>query len=191
MTVKEFVESYGSARTAAAKDVILKKLHVKEYVDVLQKMTAIQLVVSKANAKYDDNGNVIEKKFNSIMQHISFTVAIVQLYTDLEIDFKREENPDNVFVIYDMLTKSGLIDKIISIIGEKEIGECMLFLNMASSDFAQNEMSLQTYVGERITRATDFINALFTSVSDDMSKKLEGIDVDKLQGLLDDGGVDK
>lgn len=182
MTVKEFVESYGSARTAAAKDVILKKLNVKEYVDVLQKMAAIQLVVSKANAKYDDNGNVIEKKFNSIMQHISFTVALVQLYTDLEIDFKREENPDNVFVIYDMLTKSGLIDKIISMIGEKEIGECMLFLNMASSDFAQNEMSFQTYVGERITRATDFI----TSVSDDMSKKLEGIDVDKLRKALSD-----
>ena len=184
MTVKEFVESYGSARTAAAKDAILKKLNVKEYVDVLQKAATIQLVVSKANAKYDDNGNVIEKKFNSIMQHISFTVSIVQLYTDLEIDFKREKNPDNVFEIYDMLTKSGLVDKIISMIGEKEIGECMLFLNMASSDFAQNEMSLQTYVGERITRATDLINALFTSVSDDMSKKLDGIDVDKLREAL-------
>lgn len=185
MTVKEFVESYGAARTAAAKDVILKKLNVKEYVDVLQKMAAIQLVVSKANAKYDDNGNVIEKKFNSIMQHISFTVALVQLYTDLEIDFKREENPDNVFEVYDMLTKSGLIDKIISMIGEKEINECMLFLNMAGSDFAQNEMSLQAYVGNKIDRATDVINTLLSSMNDDMKEKLSNMDYAKLQGLLD------
>lgn len=184
MRVKEFVKKYGDAKTAAAKDALLKSLNIKNYVGVNTKRAYISLIVSKSNAEYDKDGNIIGRKFNSVRQHVLFTVTLVQLYTDLDIDFQRAEDPDNVDEIYDLLTSSGLIDKIVELIGEKEFGECMLFLGMEGNDFAQNVMSLQAYVGERITRATDMINTLLLSVGDDMSKKLEGIDVDKLREAL-------
>lgn len=188
MTVKEFCDGYCAAKTSAVKDALLKKLNVKDYIDVTKKRAYMELVVARANTTYDDNGNMLEKKYNSIMQHVLFTVTLVQLYTDLDIDFKREENPDSIPEVYDMLTKTGLIDKIVELIGEKEFGECMLFLGMASNDFAQNEMSLQAYVGDKINRASDLITTLLSSVNNDVIEKLNGVDMEKLKEVLKDGG---
>ena len=176
MTVKEFVESYCAAKTSAAKDALLKKLNIKDYVDVLMKKTYMELVVSKANAVYDGNGKMVESRYNSIMQHVLFTVTIVQLYTDLDIDFNRSENPDKMNEVYDLLTKTGLIEKIVSLIGEKEFGECMLFLNMASNDFAQNEMSLQAQIRNGFNRTSDVMQTLMQSIGDDGKKDLESIE---------------
>lgn len=171
MTVKEFVTKYKEAKTSAVKDALIKKLNIKDYIDVNTKSTYINLVVSKANAEYDKDGNIIGHRYNSIMQHVLFTVTMIQLYTDLDIDFKREENPDNVLEIYDLLNQSDLLSKIFDLIGEKEIDECMLFLTMASNDFTQNVMSLQAYIGDKIDRATDVINAAVDFASNENNNK--------------------
>jgi hypothetical protein len=186
MTVKEFVTSYNAAKTSAAKDAIIKKLNVKDYVDVNTKRTYISLVVAKANAEYDSDGKIVGSRYNSVMQHVLFTVTMVQMYTDLDIDFKRENDPDNITEVYDLLTKSGLIDKIVELIGEKEFSECMLFLGMESNDFAQNEMSLQAYVGEKIQRLMDLISALSSPVIDEIKDKFKDINPEDLKKLIDE-----
>ena len=185
MTVKEFVTKYENAKTAVARDALLKSLNVKDYIDVNTKSVYANLIVDKANAEYDDDNNIIGYRYNSIMQHVLFTVTMVQLYTDLDINFKRDENPDTVNEVYDLLTKSGLIDKIVEMIGEKEFGECMMFLGMASNDFAQNKMSFQAYIGNKIDGAVDVITALSSPVLDEIKERFKDVNPDDVKQALE------
>ena len=113
MKILEFVERYNNMATQQLKDRFIKeKVKITPYVSIIKKDAYAQLIVDKTTFEqeaYDDNGKTKYRKtdkirINSVAQYIQFCRAVIELYTDLEIE-------DGSFIKeYDALKSSGLLD---------------------------------------------------------------------------------
>ena len=140
---------------------------------------------------YDDNGKIKYRKtdkirVNSVAQYVQFCRAVIELYTDLEID-----KDDKGFIKeYDALKSSGLLDilmvgsdKADPLIPMSELSEFKTILTMKQSDTQFNETTTQAFISKQIERISDLANATLTPLMDVVSKKLDEIpkeDLDKV-----------
>lgn len=143
---------------------------------------------------YDDNGKTKYRKtdkirVNSVAQYIQFCRAVIELYTDLEID-----KDDKGFIKgYDALKSSGLLDilmvgpdKADPLIPMSELSEFKTILTMKQSDTQFNETTTQAFISKQIGRISDLANATLTPLMDVVNKKLDSLSNDELRKILDD-----
>ena len=112
MKILEFVEKYNNTANSSLKEQLLSKIKITPYVSIIKKDAYAQLIVDKTTFEqesYDDNGVTKYRKtdkirVNSVAQYVQFCRAVIELYTDLEIE-------DGSFIKeYDALKSSGLLD---------------------------------------------------------------------------------
>lgn len=193
MKVLEFVKRYNDIATQQLKDrFIEEKIKISPYVSIIKKDTYAQLIVDKTMFKqesYDDNGKTKYRKtdkinLNSVAQYVQFCRAVIELYTNLEIE-------DGSFIKeYDALKSSGLLDilmvgsdKTDPLIPMNELSEFKTILTMKQSDTQFNETTTQAFISKQIGRISDLANATLTPLMDVVSKKLDEIpkeDLDKV-----------
>lgn len=115
MRLLEFVERYNNMANQQLKDRFVKeKIKITPYISIVKKDAYAQLIVNKTTFEqeaYDDNGETKYRKtdkirINSVAQYIQFCRAVIELYTDLEID----EDDKGFIKGYDALKSSGLLD---------------------------------------------------------------------------------
>ena len=94
------------------------------------------------NSCYKIEGDKKLVKFNSVDRYIAFTMKIISLYTDLEIDFSNGEFVKQ----YDELNKIGAIHLFMKMIPQSEIEEFMTIMDMMLDDLKNNEYSLTAIV---------------------------------------------
>lgn len=187
MKILEFVERYNNMATQQLKDRFVKeKVKITPYVSIIKKDAYAQLIVDKTTFKqeaYDDNGVTKYRKtdkirVNSVAQYIQFCRAVIELYTNLEID-----EDDKGFVNgYDALKSSGLLDilmvgsdKADPLIPISELSEFKTILTMKQSDTQFNETTAQAFISKQIGRISDLANATLTPLMDVVNKKLDEI----------------
>lgn len=193
MKILEFVKRYNDIATQQLKDrFIEEKIKISPYVSIIKKDTYAQLIVDKTMFKqesYDDNGKTKYRKtdkinLNSVAQYVQFCRAVIELYTNLEIE-------DGSFIKeYDALKSSGLLDilmvgsdKTDPLIPMNELSEFKTILTMKQSDTQFNETTTQAFISKQIGRISDLANATLTPLMDVVSKKLDEIpkeDLDKV-----------
>ena len=147
---------------------------------------------------YDDNGVTKYRKtdkirVNSVAQYVQFCRAVIELYTDLEID----EDDKGFIKEYDALKSSGLLDilmvgsdKADPLIPMSELSEFKTILTMKQSDTQFNETTAQAFISKQIGRISDLANATLTPLMDVVSKKLDEIpkeDLDKVVEFAKNG----
>lgn len=196
MKILEFVKRYNNITTQQLKDrFIEEKIKINPYVSIIKKDTYAQLIVDKTMFKqesYDDNGKTKYRKtdkinLNSVAQYVQFCRAVIELYTNLEIE-------DGSFIKeYDALKSSGLLDilmvgsdKTDPLIPMNELSEFKTILTMKQSDTQFNETTTQAFISKQIGRISDLANATLTPLMDVVSKKLDEIpkeDLDKIVGF--------
>ena len=196
MKILEFVKRYNNITTQQLKDrFIEEKIKINPYVSIIKKDTYVQLIVDKTMFKqesYDDNGKTKYRKtdkinLNSVAQYVQFCRAVIELYTNLEIE-------DGSFIKeYDALKSSGLLDilmvgsdKTDPLIPMNELSEFKTILTMKQSDTQFNETTTQAFISKQIGRISDLANATLTPLMDVVSKKLDEIpkeDLDKIVGF--------
>ncbi len=201
MKILEFVERYNNMATQQLKDRFIKeKLKLHPYVSIIKKDAYAQLIVDKTTFEqeaYDDNGKTKYHKtdkirINSVAQYVQFCRAVIELYTDLEIE-------DGSFIKeYDALKSSGLLDilmvgsdKADPLIPMSELSEFKTILTMKQSDTQFNETTAQAFISKQIGRISDLANATLTPLMDVVSKKLDEIpkeDLDKVVEFAKNGG---
>ena len=201
MKILEFVERYNNMATQQLKDRFIKeKVKITPYVSIIKKDAYAQLIVDKTTFEqeaYDDNGKTKYRKtdkirINSVAQYIQFCRAVIELYTDLEIE-------DGSFIKeYDALKSSGLLDilmvgsnKVDPLIPMSELSEFKTILTMKQSDTQFNETTAQAFISKQIGRISDLANATLTPFMDVVSKKLDEIpkeDLDKVVEFAKNGG---
>lgn len=203
MKIKEFVKRYSECATQQLKDRFIKeKLNITPYVSIIKKDAYAQLIVDKTTFEqeaYDDNGVTKYRKtdkirVNSVAQYVQFCRAVIELYTDLEID----EDDKGFIKGYDALKSSGLLeilmvgsDKADPLIPMSELSEFKTILTMKQSDTQFNETTTQAFIGKQIGRISDLANATLTPLMDVVSKKLDEIpkeDLDKVVEFAKNGG---
>lgn len=202
MKLLEFVEKYNDMANNTLKEQLLSKIKITPYVSIIKKDAYAQLIVDKTTFEqeaYDDNGVTKYRKtdkirVNSVGQYVQFCRAVIELYTDLEID-----DDDKGFIKgYDALKSSGLLDilmvgsdKTDPLIPMSELSEFKTILTMKQSDTQFNETTAQAFISKQIGKISDLANAILTPLIDVVSKKLEEIpkeDLDKVVEFAKNGG---
>lgn len=202
MKLLEFVEKYNNTANSSLKEQLLSKIKITPYVSIIKKDAYAQLIVDKTTFEqeaYDDNGETKYRKtdkirVNSVAQYVQFCRAVIELYTDLEID----EDDKGFIKGYDALKSSGLLDilmvgsdKADPLIPMSELSEFKTILTMKQSDTQFNETTTQAFISKQIRRISDLANATFTPLMDVISKKLDEIpkeDLDKFVEFAKNGG---
>ncbi len=202
MKLLEFVEKYNDMANNTLKEQLLSKIKITPYVSIIKKDAYAQLIVDKTTFEqeaYDDNGVTKYRKtdkirVNSVGQYVQFCRAVIELYTDLEID-----DDDKGFIKgYDALKSSGLLDilmvgsdKTDPLIPMSELSEFKTILTMKQSDTQFNETTTQAFISKQIGRISDLANTTLTPLMDVVSKKLDEIpkeDLDKVIEFAKNGG---
>ena len=143
MKIKEFVNKYNSFSTESLRDNFLKNnLKIKDYVSFLMKNTLAQKIVDVSKYMYEDyikeDGTKGRRRTNTIhvnstVQYVLFCRVIIENYTNLEVE------TDGFYEEYDLLNESGLLDKIMQMIPEKEIKEFKMIVDMKKDDIIFNQ----------------------------------------------------
>ena len=200
MKLLEFVEKYNNTTNNTLKEQLLSKIKITPYVSIIKKDAYAQLIVNRTmfeQESYDDNGVTKYRKtdkirINSVAQYVQFCRAVIELYTDLEIE-------DGSFIKeYDALKSSGLLDilmvgsdKADPLIPMSELSEFKTILTMKQSDTQFNETTTQAFISKQIGRISDLANATLTPLVDVVSKKLDEIpkeDLNKVVEFAKNGG---
>ena len=194
MKLLEFVEKYNDMANNTLKEQLLSKIKITPYISIVKKDAYAQLIVNKTTFEqesYDDNGVTKYRKtdnirVNSVAQYVQFCRAVIELYTDLEID----EDDKGFIKGYDALKSSGLLDilmvgsdKADPLIPMSELSEFKTILTMKQSDTQFNETTTQAFISKQIGRISDLANATLTPLVEVVSKKLDEIpkeDLDKV-----------
>lgn len=194
MKILELVEKYNSYNNSTLKASLLKDIKITPYVSIIKKDTYAQLIVDKTTFEqqaYDDNGETKYRKtdkirVNSVAQYVQFCRAVIELYTDLEIE-------DGSFIKeYDALKSSGLLDilmvgsdKADPLIPMSELSEFKTILTMKQSDTQFNETTTQAFISKQIGRISDLANATLTPLMDIVSNKLNEIPKEDLHKVVE------
>ena len=200
MKILELVEKYNSYNNSTLKESLLKDIKIIPYVSIIKKDAYAQLIVDRTTfdqEAYDDNGETKYRKtdkirVNSVAQYVQFCRAVIELYTDLEIE-------DGSFIKeYDALKSSGLLDILMvgseqrdPLIPMSELSEFKTILSMKQSDVQFNETTAQAFISKQIERISDLANATLTPLINVVSKKLDEIpkeDLDKVVEFANNGG---
>ena len=202
MKILEFVEKYNNTANSSLKEQLLSKIKITPYVSIIKKDAYAQLIVDKTTFEqeaYDDNGTTKYRKtdkirVNSVAQYVQFCRAVIELYTDLEID----EDDKGFIKGYDALKSSGLLDilmvgsdKADPLIPMSELSEFKTILSMKQSDTQFNETTTQAFISKQIGRISDLANATLTPLMDVVGKKLDEIpkeDLEKVVEMAKNGG---
>ena len=202
MRLLEFVEKYNNMANNTLKEQLLSKIKIAPYVSIIKKDAYAQLIVDKTTFEqetYDDNGKTKYRKtdkirVNSVAQYVQFCRAVIELYTDLEID----EDDKGFIKGYDALKSSGLLDilmvgsdKADPFIPMSELSEFKTILTMKQSDTQFNETTTQAFISKQIGKISDLANATLTPLMDVVSNELDEIpkeDLDKVVEFAKKGG---
>ena len=202
MKLLEFVEKYNNMANNTLKEQLLSKIKITPYVSIIKKDAYAQLIVDKTTFEqesYDDNGVTKYRKtdkirVNSVAQYVQFCRAVIELYTDLEID----EDDKGVIKGYDALKSSGLLDilmvgsdKAEPLIPISELSEFKTILTMKQSDTQFNETTIQAFISKQIGRISDLANVTLTPLMNVVSRKHDEIpkeDLDKVVEFAKNGG---
>ena len=181
MKIKEFVQKYNAMATDRLKEDYLKdNLHIKTYLPFLTKVTLADKL-AKVTTLDEDTGNVNVK---SDVNYLLFCRAIVEQYTDLQIE------TEGFYEEYDLLNESGLLDKIMQTIPEKEITEFKMLCDFKQKDIITNQYEMHSYISNQVTRFGELIGITFKPIMEKISEQLENIDekdVDKIAKALERG----
>lgn len=195
MKILEFVEKYNHTANTSLKEQLLSKIKITPYVSIIKKDAYAQLIVDKTTFEqeaYDDNGETKYRKtdkirVNSVAQYVQFCRAVIELYTDLEID----EDDKGFIKGYDALKSSGLLDilmvgsdKTEPLIPMSELSEFKTILTMKQSDTQFNETTTQAFISKQIERISDLANVTITPLVDVISKKLDEISKEDFEGKI-------
>ena len=166
MTIKEFTEKYSAIATDRLKeDYLNDNLHIKTYLPFLTKVTLADKL-AKVTTLDKDTGNVNVK---SDVNYLLFCRMIVEQYTNLQVE------TEGFYEEYDLLNETGLLDKIMQMIPEKEIAEFKMICDMKKSDLLQNKYENHAFIADQVERFGTLIGVTLKPVLEKISEQIENM----------------
>lgn len=166
MKFEEFIELYENEGNVDKRNAFVKSHIIKSYIPLEEKDVRSQIIIN--NSYYDDNGNF---KVNSTAKHMFTFLSIVDMYTDIDIDFKDGLNE------YNKLDASMALDDIVSMIDEKDLNEFKIVLNMKCNDVITNEYEPHSFIKKQVERFGELIGEVLSPI-------IEKIDLNNLEDFL-------
>lgn len=194
ITITKFVEEYENRTTESLKNDYLKDtLKVKKYIPFVLK-DALASTIANATCfekieKKDLDGNVTFEntgriKLNSVARRLLFYRCIIEQYTNLKVETEgfHEE--------YDLLNSLGILDKIIQMIPERDLGEFAQIVDMKISDTVSYYSTPQKFVSDQVERFGTLIGVTVNPFLEKLADQLGELDeehIDKLAKIVATG----
>lgn len=182
--LKDFVDGYAECKD---QDVYIENnLKVEDYIPYATKINEANRIVNATSytskKKIDDEGNEIvlpdKIRISSALRYAFTMHKIVELYTNIEMDVAHFVDE------FDMINQSGLLEVILSQIGEKEKNEFNAVVQMNFDDFMANNYETHSFITNQIERVTDVLSIILKPVINKIESMNEK-DVDKLAKSID------
>ena len=181
MKIKNFTEKYSAIATDRLKEEYLNdNLHIKTYLPFLTKVTLADKL-AKVTTLDKDTDNI---NLKSDVNYLLFCRMIIEQYTDLQVE------TEGFYEEYDLLNESGLLDKIMQMIPEKEIKEFKMIVDMKKDDLLFNQSTPKAFINQQIERITNIASVTLKPVLDKLATELENMDdskIEKLSKVLEKG----
>lgn len=166
MKVQELVEKYNKNPRID----IAKAIEAKQYVGIAFKQRMASLVLDSCTTIVDG-----EIHIDSVEKYILFTIAVINMHTNLEFTNSDDENYSPL-ADYDLLCESGLLIKIIDTFRD-DYASCQEILNMMTADKMQNNATIEKKIG-------NLLEGIENIVSESIGGLIEKLNLDDLAGDL-------
>lgn len=133
--IGDFLNKYNSVPESKIRKNICLSYMIRKYVPVFEKYIALLTVFN--HTCRNSEGNLC---FNNFAWTIAYRMAIVGMYTNLDIANLEEQKES--FKLYDDLKESGALNDLLSLIDEEEVKEIMMIRDTIFSDADLNENNL-------------------------------------------------
>lgn len=157
MLVKDFVKEYCEKDDRAASSFLKNHIVADAYVPYEVKIKVCTEIAK--NTLFDLDG---EYFVDTPLRYSMFVLMIVDLYTDLDVDFENSMNDFN------LLDKYNLIDAIIDQISNSEYKKFQVVMDMVKEDIYENHRSVSRYAKDFF----ELINDLKSSFVDTMDSNV-------------------
>ena len=171
----------------AKKAYINQVVKIKPHVSYVARDVVAKQIIDAAHFSFPEGIDItnisedelknIEKvpKINRSAQYIMSALMLVDLYTNIKIDFAK-----GAFQ-YDKLVESGVINYVLENVPESEIKEFEMLIDYKYEEYYQKYFSMKAYVDSKLNDLELVINTLTDMITTTLSK----IDEKKLNGLVD------
>lgn len=173
MKIDTFIALYKTKKTDEDKLNAVKQIMKNKRVSYADKVDRAGIIAKNSyhQKQKDINGEEREVFFqNSAAKYMLYSLTLVDLYTDLEIDFKQSlESFEKI--------NGEILDAIIMSIDERERKEFQMLLEFACDDLMVNEYELHAFVREQVDRFGSLIGTVLVPI-------LENIDINKIEEVM-------
>ena len=171
----------------AKKAYINQVVKIKPHVSYVARDVVAKQIIDAAHFSFPEGIDItnisedelenIEKvpKINRSSQYIMSALMLVDLYTNIKINFAK-----GAFQ-YDKLVESGIINYVLENVPESEINEFKMLIDYKYDEYYQKYFSMKAYVDSKLNDLELVINTLTDMITTTLSK----IDEKKLNRLVD------
>lgn len=172
----KLVENYNKRTSIKLKDEFLKtQIKINSYLDYGIKMFLAQNIIEKSCVK---NGDL---HIDSCKKYILYIYTLIKFYTNIDI------NEKDIMMQYDLLDRNNLVEKILSLIPEKELTTFKTILEMKQNDFMTNNYEAHAFISNQVNKIKEIAPELFKvfiPLVDKLNKKIESLDESKIDKML-------
>jgi hypothetical protein len=160
MKIDVFLKLYESKKTTESKEKLVAD-HVKNIqVKYSDKVDRAGIIAKHSYYEKQVGADGVEREVfrqNSAAKYMLYYLTLVDLYTDLEIDFK--ESLDTFEKI-----NGSILDTIISYIDDRELKEFQMLLDFACDDIITNEYELHSFVRSQVEWFGNLVSGIISPV---------------------------
>ena len=174
MKLDTFLALYKTKKGSEEKENFVKEHITNVHVSYTDKCDRAELIAkSSYYIKQKDENGVEQSVFhqNSAAKYMLYSLNVVDMFTDLEVDFKKS-------VEFFEKINGEILDYIVINIEERELNEFRMLLEFACDDLITNEYENHAFIKEQVNRFGKLVGAYLAPV-------IEGLDIQKIQEVVD------
>ena len=188
ITLDEIYDEITKRTSDAVKKTYLNKvIKIKPHVSYIQREVIAKQIIDTAHFSIpigtdittltDEEIDNLPKvpTINHSAQYVLSALMLVDLYTNIKIDFKQ-----GAFQ-YDKLVESGVINYVLDNVPESEINEFKMLIDYKYEEYYQKYFSMKAYVDSKLGKLESIISVL----TDTINTSLDKIDKDEEKEIID------
>ena len=188
ITLDEIYDEITKRTSDAVKKTYLNKvIKIKPHVSYIQREVIAKHIIDTAHFSIpigtdittltDEEIDNLPKvpTINHSAQYVLSALMLVDLYTNIKIDFKQ-----GAFQ-YDKLVESGVINYVLDNVPESEINEFKMLIDYKYEEYYQKYFSMKAYVDSKLGKLESIISVL----TDTITTSLDKIDKDEVKEIID------
>ena len=163
-------------------------MNIKTYLPILNKITIAERIADVVCFEYEkyitESGeeksrSTMNVQVNTPVQYLLICRAIVENYTDLEIE------DTSFYKEFDALQENGIMDKILCTIPNDELKNFEAIVNMKREDILYNHGTVKEFISDKVERIAMISSTVLKPAMEKIATELQNMDDDKIMKLSD------